>query len=137
MKIFFKNQTGAVALVDTIIIAVAVLSISSSVMLISLQNRHVLNSYDHSLTDFYSAEAGVTEALMRLRKEPNNFSFPDIIINTTTVSTQFIDEVASCGEGLECDTNLQSTATSSRATRKVRYSCDNDISNCFWAELIP
>ncbi|MCB9802642.1 hypothetical protein H6761_01305 [Candidatus Nomurabacteria bacterium] len=42
-----------------------------------------------------------------------------------------------CGEDLECNSNIETTASSSKATRKVRYTCNNDIANCFWSELIP
>ena len=66
---------------------------------------------------------------MRLRKEPNNFIFSDIEVNSSTISTQFIDAGPNA--------NIQSTVTTTKAVRKVHYSCASDISNCSWEELVP
>lgn len=42
-----------------------------------------------------------------------------------------------CGEDLECNSNIEAIASTTEATRKVRYTCNNNIANCFWRELTP
>ncbi len=42
-----------------------------------------------------------------------------------------------CGEDLECSSNILATASTTKAARKVRYTCNNDIANCYWRELVP
>ncbi|PIR06880.1 MAG: hypothetical protein COV55_02125 [Candidatus Komeilibacteria bacterium CG11_big_fil_rev_8_21_14_0_20_36_20] len=42
-----------------------------------------------------------------------------------------------CGEDLECNSNIEATASTTKATRKVRYTCNNQIANCLWSELTP
>ncbi len=42
-----------------------------------------------------------------------------------------------CGETLLCNSNIQATASTSEATRKARYTCNDEIEDCAWNELIP
>ena len=42
-----------------------------------------------------------------------------------------------CDDDSECNSNIQSTASTTKATRKANYTCNQDISNCTWSELIP
>jgi len=42
-----------------------------------------------------------------------------------------------CGEFVECNSNIVATASTTQATRKVRYTCNNNIASCFWRELTP
>lgn len=42
-----------------------------------------------------------------------------------------------CGEDVDCNSNIEATASTTQATRKVRYTCNNNIANCFWRELTP
>jgi len=42
-----------------------------------------------------------------------------------------------CGEDIDCDSNVQATASTTDATRKARYTCNQNIENCGWNELIP
>ena len=42
-----------------------------------------------------------------------------------------------CGDDLECNSNIEANASSTRAWRKARYTCNQDIANCAWSELIP
>ncbi|MDP2812207.1 MAG: hypothetical protein Q8O32_00750 [bacterium] len=42
-----------------------------------------------------------------------------------------------CGDDLECNSNIEANASSTRAWRKARYTCNQDVANCAWSELIP
>ncbi len=42
-----------------------------------------------------------------------------------------------CGDDVQCNSNIESTAIASKATRKVRYTCNQMIQNCTWQELVP
>lgn len=42
-----------------------------------------------------------------------------------------------CGDDVECNSNIQATASTTRATRKANYTCNQNIANCVWSELIP
>ncbi len=42
-----------------------------------------------------------------------------------------------CGDTVECNSNIQATASTTRATRKDNYTCNQNIENCDWSELIP
>lgn len=42
-----------------------------------------------------------------------------------------------CGDDTECNSNIEANASSSRAWRKARYICNQNIANCGWSELIP
>lgn len=42
-----------------------------------------------------------------------------------------------CGDDLQCNSNIQATASTTEATRKARYTCNQEIANCVWNELIP
>lgn len=129
-----RLQKGAAALIASIVVAIGILSIVLSTTIIALNNKSNLESFSDSIKSFYAAEAGVGETLMQLRKDPNNLIFDNVIINGITINRQFIE--ISCGTP-PCDSMIEATASTTKATRKVRYTCDNDISNCFWSELIP
>lgn len=42
-----------------------------------------------------------------------------------------------CGETFECRSNIESTASATEASRKVLYSCDENLANCLWDETAP
>ncbi|MBT6691661.1 hypothetical protein HOB10_05010 [Candidatus Parcubacteria bacterium] len=136
MKEIIKSQSGATALIAAIVTAAVILSISLSVMVISLNNKSSMLSFKDSIRTFYAAESGVEESLMQLRKQPNNLIFSDISVDNINVSSQFV-ESGGCAGGGVCNSNIQSTASTTEATRKVRYTCTQEISNCAWDELVP
>jgi len=135
MKIIKKEQKGAAAIIASIVVATGILSIVLSTTIIALNDRAGLNSFANSMKNFYAAEAGVGEALMQLRKEPSNLIFNNLTINGVSVDNEFIESGA-CEYGENCSI-LEATASSTDATRKIRYACDNQIANCGWSELTP
>lgn len=98
----YKKQDGAAALIASIVVAAGILSISLSVFLVASNIRAGLNSYVDSVQSFYSAEAGVEESLMQLRKEPNNFSFDDIMVGGIVATSQFVEQPGECEPIPEC-----------------------------------
>jgi len=42
-----------------------------------------------------------------------------------------------CGDDVECNSHIESTAINDQAARKARYTCNQNIGNCTWSELIP
>src|SRR3989339_1020248 len=131
---FLKNKKGAATLISAIFVASAMLSISLSLSLISINMRSSLNSFVDATHTFYAAESGVEESLIQLRKEPNNYIFDNLLINGISIQRNFIENYC---EGESCRSLIEATASTTQATRKVRYSCAKDISNCTWSELIP
>ena len=125
-----KSQTGAATLIAAIIIASGVLSVVLSATIIALNDRVSLTSFGDSVQSFYAAEAGVGESLMQLRKDPNNLIFDDFIVADLNVSSEFV-------EGSGASSIIEATASTTKATRKVRYTCSNNISSCLWQELTP
>ena len=67
MKQIIKSQTGAAALIASIVIAAGILSIALSTTIIALNNKSSLESFADSIQSFYSAETGVGETLIQLR----------------------------------------------------------------------
>lgn len=98
----FKSQKGAAALISSIIVAAAILSITLSILIITFNMRAGFRSFSDSIQSFYSAEAGVGEALMQLRKEHNNFIFNDITVGGIVVSSEFVDVPGECQPIPEC-----------------------------------
>ena len=131
---FLKEKEGAATLISAIFVTAAMLSVSLSLSLISINMKNSLNSFIDATHTFYAAEAGVEEALIQLRKEPNNYIFDDLLINGVSIERQFIEDYC---EGGSCISLIEATASTTQSTRKVRYSCAKDISNCTWSELIP
>ena len=76
-----------------------------------------------NLVEVYFAERHTVESGFSF-----SFSDPSLII------TPWPD---GCGEDVECNSNIMATASTTRAMRKVRYTCNNNIANCFWRELTP
>ena len=129
-----KNEEGAVALLAAILVASIIISIALSVVLVNMNNRNAYQSFTDSVQTFYSAETGVRESLMQLRKRPSYLIFDYITVGGVGISSEFVE--IDCGEE-NCGSNIQAIASTTRATRKVRYTCDQDISDCTWSELIP
>lgn len=77
----------------------------------------------NNIVEVYFAERHTTGSAM-------DFNFDD----ESLIITPFPE---GCGDDLDCNSNIQSTASTTRATRKVRYTCNQNIANCVWAELIP
>lgn len=97
-----RSQKGAAALVASIVIAAGILTIVLSVLFVSLNMRASLFSFVDSIQSFYSAESGVGEALMQLRREPNNFTFNDFTVGGISTVTNFIEISGSCDLPPEC-----------------------------------
>ncbi|MFA6307274.1 MAG: hypothetical protein WCS88_01200 [Patescibacteria group bacterium] len=131
---FLKQKDGAATLIAAIFVTTTMLSISLSLSLISVNMKNSLNSFIDATHTFYAAETGVQEALMQLKKEPNNYIFDNFLINGVEVERQFIENFC---EGASCISLIEATASTTQSTRKVRYSCTKDMSNCTWSELIP
>ncbi len=100
--IFCKKYKGSAALISSIVVAAIVLSVVLSSMLVVMNSRSGVQSFAESLQSFYTAESGVGEALFQLRKEPDNFTFPDLGLNNTTSSSQFINLSGTCQPAPEC-----------------------------------
>src|SRR3989344_9102566 len=130
-----KSQSGAAALVSTIIVASVILSIVLSLVSISLDTLTASRSFKGSLESFYAAEAGLQEALFQLKKEHQDLTFEDIMINGLLVHRQFVAAGGGCQPN--CPSNIESLASTSAATSKVQFSCDAEISGCSWAKLVP
>jgi fibro-slime domain-containing protein len=101
-KIWQKYKQGSAALISSIVVAAVVLSIVLSLMLVVMDSRAGVQSFADSLQSFYSAESGVSESLMRLRKEPNNFTFSDLSIGNVTSTSEFITVAGTCDLPPEC-----------------------------------
>ncbi len=100
--VYKESQKGAAALVATIVVAAGMLTIVLSVMFVSLNMRASLYSFVDSIQSFYSSEAGVGEALMQLRREPDNFSFNEFTVGGISANTNFIEVEGSCELPPEC-----------------------------------
>lgn len=98
----YKQHDGAAALIASIVVAAGLLSITLSLFLVSLNVKAGLKSYVSSVQSFYSAESGVGESLMQLRKEPNNFVFDDISVGGIVAVSEFVDQPGACEPIPEC-----------------------------------
>ncbi len=76
-----------------------------------------------NIVEIYFAERHTVQSAM-------DFSFDD----ANLVITPWPE---GCGEEVQCNSNIQATASTTNATRKVRYNCNQEIANCAWSELIP
>jgi len=97
-----KSQSGATTLIAAIVTAAVILSISLSIIVISMNNKASVLSFKDSMRTFYAAETGVGEALMQLRKQPNNFLFDSFTIDSINISSQFVEENGTCEPTPEC-----------------------------------
>lgn len=102
IKIWQKNKQGSAALISSIVVAAVVLSIVLSLMLIVMDSRSGVQSFADSLQSFYSAESGVGEALIQLRKQPDNFVFPELSVGNVTSTSEFINVSGACEVPPEC-----------------------------------
>ncbi|PWB38663.1 MAG: hypothetical protein C3F02_03045 [Parcubacteria group bacterium] len=128
------KRSGAAAIIAAMVISAAVLTIAISTAVTANNNQISTKSFLDSTQAFYASESGLGEAIMQLRREPTNFIFATMTVSGFEVNTVFVDDL-DCGT--DCLTNIEATASSTGATRKVKYTCNNDISNCRWFELIP
>ncbi len=101
-KVWQKYKQGSAALISSIVVAAVVLSVVLSLMLVVMDSRAGVQSFADSLQSFYSAESGVSEALIRLRKEPDNFIFPELSIGNVTSTSEFISVAGTCDLPPEC-----------------------------------
>lgn len=76
-----------------------------------------------SVVDIYFAERHTVESGF-------NFYFED----SNLIITPWPE---GCGDDINCNSHIESTASTTKAARKVRYTCNQDISNCSWSELVP
>ncbi len=108
MKIYFnflkklKSSDGSAALVASMMVSAVVLSIILSVLILSLNARAGVQSFVDSVQSFYAAEAGVSESLFQLRKEPDNFSFDQLIVGHVPVDSQFVEVAGTCDLPAQC-----------------------------------
>ncbi len=102
MKTISQKSSGAAALIAAIMIGVGLLSIVLSVMFVSLNMRENLLSFTDSMQSFYTAESGIGEALIQLRRQHNNYNFRDLTVGGLTASSQFIDMPGECEPIPEC-----------------------------------
>lgn len=80
-------------------------------------------SQGDNVVEVYFAERHSTESGMTFL-----FSDPNLIITPWPEG---------CDNQAECSAILESNATSSLATRKTQYSCDQLLASCQWRELAP
>lgn len=82
----FKNhQQGFSALFLTILVLVTVLSIGVTILVLSLNQRQITRDYEAGSQSYYAAEAGLEDALLRLRQEMNfNNSYSLQVGNAST-----------------------------------------------------
>lgn len=97
-----KNQAGSAALVASMIVSAVVLSVILSVLVLSLNARSSSQAFSDSVQSFYAAEAQVGESLFQLRKEPDNFSFNDLIVGGVPASSQFVEVSGTCDPPAQC-----------------------------------
>jgi Tfp pilus assembly protein PilX len=71
----FKIQKGFVALYLTILVLALVFGIVVSIYLLTLNQQKILRNITRSTQSYYLAEAGIEDALLRLKKKMN-FSSP-------------------------------------------------------------
>ena len=76
-----------------------------------------------NVVDVYFAERHTVDSGFR-------FSFD----NSTLIITPYPE---ACDQAAECKSNIETNASSTKSSRKIRYTCDNDMSNCLWSELVP
>lgn len=96
MNIWKKYNQGSAALISSVVVAAVVLSIVLSLLLVVMDSRSGVQSFADSLQSFYSAESGVGEALFRLRKEPDNFVFPELNTGNVSSTSEFISVSGTC-----------------------------------------
>ncbi len=123
------NQKGAAVLISSIIISTAVLSMILSMMYVGLNNAGSNRSYKQSVQDFFASQSGAEEALLQIKKRPNDLTFSLFNVMSIDVSRQFVDSLGS--------SDIEAVATSSLATKKVKYSCTQELSDCTWSEIAP
>jgi fibro-slime domain-containing protein len=102
IKEILKSQSGAAALIAAMVVSSIVLSIALSVVIISLNNKASLSAFTDSVQAFYTAETGVRESLMQIRKDPAHLIFSDLTIGNIGVASQFIEESGTCQVPPEC-----------------------------------
>ncbi|MFA5127025.1 MAG: PA14 domain-containing protein [Patescibacteria group bacterium] len=101
-KFNYYSQNGSAALIASIVVSAVVLSIVLSVLAITINSRASLQSFASALQSFYAAESGVGEALIQLRREPNNFIFPNLIVGGVSTISQFVEIPGACDPPPEC-----------------------------------
>ena len=102
MNVKIKSQFGATTLIAAITTAAVILSISLSIMVISMNNKASMISFEDSMKTFYAAEAGVGESLMQLRRQPAELIFDNRSIGGINISSEFVVEAGECEPIPEC-----------------------------------
>ena len=102
-KKILYSQTGAAALIASMIVAAGLLSIVLSTTIIALNNKNSLESFTQAINNFYNAEIGMQESLMQVKNEPNNLTFDNLTIGSSKIASQFVElEGGVCGPPPEC-----------------------------------
>ncbi|MBP9802141.1 hypothetical protein KBC40_00975 [Patescibacteria group bacterium] len=103
IKKIITNKAGAAALIASIIVSAGLLSIILSTTIIALNNKNSLAAFTETIDSFYSAEFGIQEALLQVKRDPNNLTFPNLSAGDTQIASQFVEtQSASCSPPLEC-----------------------------------
>ncbi|MFA6466691.1 MAG: PA14 domain-containing protein [Patescibacteria group bacterium] len=82
-----------------------------------------LSSGSNNIVELYFAERHTVESGFSFK-----FTSPGLIITPWPEG---------CGDDIECNSHIESTAINEQAARKARYTCNQNIGNCTWSELIP
>jgi fibro-slime domain-containing protein len=99
----FLSQKGAAAIIAAVVVASGLMSIVLSTTIIALNNKASMRSFTQSMHNFYNAEIGVQEALLQLRRDPNDLIFDSLNINDAVVNSEFVEsESGACDPPLEC-----------------------------------
>ncbi|KKP91052.1 MAG: hypothetical protein UR94_C0019G0003 [Parcubacteria group bacterium GW2011_GWA2_36_10] len=136
-KDIILQTDGAAALIASVIVAAGLISVVLSTTIIALNNKASLESFVQATENFYNAESGVQEALSQVRQDPHGLIFNNLQFGQTIVSSSFVNGGSACIPPLVCDSRIETTATSTKASRKVRYTCNNNLANCSWTEVVP
>lgn len=102
-KIIPNSQIGAAALVAAMLVSAGLLSIVLSTTIIALNNKNSLESFTQTINNFYSAEIGMQESLLQIKRDPNNLIFNDLTLGQANVSSEFVEsENGACNPPIEC-----------------------------------
>ena len=112
-------MTGAAALVATIVITSMVIVLSISIFTLTTNVNKLHRSFGDSVRTYYHTEAGLTDALFQLRKEPDNLLFNSFFIASSTIERFFVDTACQTN----CTTILEAQTTSTESSELLQYYC--------------
>ncbi len=103
LKKIFDSQTGAAALIASMIVAIGLLSIVLSTTIIAINNKNSLESFTQNINNFYNAEIGMQESLLQVKNDPNNLTFGNLTLGKSTIASQFVESAnGACDPAVEC-----------------------------------